>query len=518
MKKSINLLTLSLFVLSGCGTSNISSSLSSDEPFSSLSETTNEEEKQIYQIYELYVSNGGTMTYEEWLDSIKGEKGDKGDTGDKGEKGDKGDTGDKGENGLTPYIGDNNNWWIGEEDTGKKALGADGTDGVSIIQVAYNSQQELIFTFSDGTVKNLGNISNVVTYDDYSNGLVFTTGILNNKAVAILCGVYYLGFGIENASSSRPKVVVPAIFDGKEVQVVFNDYNTVLPSNFDVEEIVLPETIQEIGSYAFSGSRLKKIIIPDSVRQIDSYSFANCSSLESFTASDKSLLDHISRDAFYNCSKLEKITISSKTIIDGDSYGCGSLEEIEFVGEGDPRVIPYGSVTQFVDEGVYYYSSKKWGSSLRWYPENKKDAIYTIKNIDYQSFNFCRSLLSNKYLKTLVFPLDCNATHLQTSLSFTDPNDFIDTGIVNMVIPSSVTYLDPFLLGKNKTSGSKPNTLEKIFYGGTIYEWNELVDNCTSGIYDQLHFIDENTEVFAYSDSSQANSWHFVNGVPTIWE
>ena len=60
----------------------------------------------------------------------KGDKGDKGDTGangldgedgEKGEKGEKGDKGDKGDQGLTPYIGTNGNWWIGENDTGVSA-------------------------------------------------------------------------------------------------------------------------------------------------------------------------------------------------------------------------------------------------------------------------------------------------------------------------------------------------------------------------------------------------------------
>lgn len=38
--------------------------------------------------------------------------------------------GTNGEDGLTPYIGENGNWWIGEKDTGVKAEGKDGTDGV----------------------------------------------------------------------------------------------------------------------------------------------------------------------------------------------------------------------------------------------------------------------------------------------------------------------------------------------------------------------------------------------------
>jgi uncharacterized repeat protein (TIGR02543 family) len=38
--------------------------------------------------------------------------------------------GKDGENGLTPYIGDNSNWWIGDTDTGVKAAGTNGKDGV----------------------------------------------------------------------------------------------------------------------------------------------------------------------------------------------------------------------------------------------------------------------------------------------------------------------------------------------------------------------------------------------------
>ena len=35
----------------------------------------------------------------------------------------------KGEDGITPHIGDNGNWYIGDEDTGVKAAGADGEPG-----------------------------------------------------------------------------------------------------------------------------------------------------------------------------------------------------------------------------------------------------------------------------------------------------------------------------------------------------------------------------------------------------
>jgi hypothetical protein len=39
---------------------------------------------------------------------------------------------DNGEfDGLTPYVGENGNWWIGDKDTGVKAEGTDGKDGLT---------------------------------------------------------------------------------------------------------------------------------------------------------------------------------------------------------------------------------------------------------------------------------------------------------------------------------------------------------------------------------------------------
>lgn len=78
------------------------------------------------------------------LSLLKGEKGDKGDKGDTGETGPVGQNGldgadgkdgidgangANGKDGNTPFIGENGNWWIGDTDTGIKAMGKDGTDG-----------------------------------------------------------------------------------------------------------------------------------------------------------------------------------------------------------------------------------------------------------------------------------------------------------------------------------------------------------------------------------------------------
>lgn len=83
--------------------------------------------------YIQYSTDGGS-TWQNLI-SVADLKGDKGDKGDPGAQGAKGDTGAAGADGITPTIGDNGNWYLDAEDTGKPSRGAtgapgkDGTDG-----------------------------------------------------------------------------------------------------------------------------------------------------------------------------------------------------------------------------------------------------------------------------------------------------------------------------------------------------------------------------------------------------
>ena len=59
----------------------------------------------------------------------KGDRGEKGDTGATGAKGDKGEPGATGPQGITPTIGENENWYLGNVDTGKPSRGRQGEKG-----------------------------------------------------------------------------------------------------------------------------------------------------------------------------------------------------------------------------------------------------------------------------------------------------------------------------------------------------------------------------------------------------
>ena len=70
---------------------------------------------QIYAQYLVYAQAEGVtpLSYEDWLDTVKGEKGEKGDKGDKGETG---ATGEKGEDGKSAYQ-----IWLDNGNTGSQA-------------------------------------------------------------------------------------------------------------------------------------------------------------------------------------------------------------------------------------------------------------------------------------------------------------------------------------------------------------------------------------------------------------
>ena len=87
MKRSLKALFGSVvFALSLSGCSLLPKLPTPSAISSSVSEVEENQDK-IKQVYNLYLQAGGTLSYEDWLDTIKGEKGDKGDNGKDGKDG-----------------------------------------------------------------------------------------------------------------------------------------------------------------------------------------------------------------------------------------------------------------------------------------------------------------------------------------------------------------------------------------------------------------------------------------------
>ena len=92
-----------------------------------------------------------------------------------------------------------------------------------------------------------------------------------------------------------------------------------------VKDLIIPDSVTSIGSYAFSGcSGLTSIVIPDSVTSIGNYAFWGCTGLTSVTIPDS--VTSIGNSAFSGCSGLTSVTIGSGVTSIGDyafSYCTG---------------------------------------------------------------------------------------------------------------------------------------------------------------------------------------------------
>ena len=104
--------------------------------------------------YEIAKENGFDGTEAEWLASLKGKPGENGLPGTNGKDGE------------TPYVGENGNWYIGADDTGKPSRGAKGEPGRDGVTPTFSI--ESVETGEPGT-----NADVTMTGDAPNHGLKF---------------------------------------------------------------------------------------------------------------------------------------------------------------------------------------------------------------------------------------------------------------------------------------------------------------------------------------------------------
>lgn len=201
-------------------------------------------------------------------DGRDGVDGRDGRDGADGRDGFDGTNGKDGVDGKTPYIGDNGNWWIGEEDTGVKAKTTD-------------------FIFNDN-----------------GKGTILLAYVGSDYNVKIPAKTTEIGVGAFKDNRILTTVEIP------------NGVTTIRESSFEncssLQSVVLPEGLSALGKSAFmSCSSLENAYIPYSLitsEEWEQYTFAHCSSLEAITwgtATEVNKTGDIPSYTFYECSTLD---------------------------------------------------------------------------------------------------------------------------------------------------------------------------------------------------------------------
>lgn len=142
--------------------------------------------------YIQYSTNGGTS----W-DNLIATADLQGPKGDSGTDGKDGTPGKDGTDGITPHIGDNGNWYLGDEDTGKPSRGKTGPQGPDGPAGA-DGKDGAGMDITDATV---GQIARITAVDDTGvateweavdmpNGLPSVTADDNDKFLRVVSGAW----------------------------------------------------------------------------------------------------------------------------------------------------------------------------------------------------------------------------------------------------------------------------------------------------------------------------------------
>ena len=299
--------------------------------------------------YEIAVENGFKGSEEDWLASLKGADGKSvyDVAVENGFKGSEEDwlaslKGGQGEAGYTPYIGENGNWWIGEEDTGiavlEKNMDGVGTDGLSF-QI----------TIRGGVAG-----YEVISYAGTETDIVIPNEIFDQPVVSIKAGA--LPTSMTSLSISSNTEYLPT----------FSDYDNLTEFDFNhapIEKIPAGmfksssmlhtlknyEKVTEIGAYAFNDTRVRDFDYSN-IQTIGAYAFYNSGyDLDKF-GDEAELLDYILKNNIFVYIPENVTTIGEKAFNDSS--------EFPVYYEGDTAVSYTGS---------YFYKNVKHDTSGYYY-------------------------------------------------------------------------------------------------------------------------------------------------------
>jgi len=243
-------------------------------------------------------------------------------------------------------------------------------------------------------------------------------------------GIYtpYISVYMQDPKCMPPEIEVEegnGVFSVENGLLINNVKKSVVLSEFEVSDVIIPEGIREIEAWAFYYRNITSVEFPESLEAIGAAAFSNCNYLTEVRLPNT--LTRMDTGVFTWCSSLEKVTISS---------GLETIEGLAFKG------CPLENVT--IPEGVQTIGFMAFSDCDDLKQVSLPESLETIDNyafadcknlkdiplppklsyIGYRAFEFCESLqviLMPNSLTTIgeeAF-LGCESTLVQLPEKFT---------------------------------------------------------------------------------------------------
>ena len=246
----------------------------------------------------------------------------------------------------------------------------------------------------------------------------------------------------------QEKMTIPSEVNGLPVIAIGERAFT---ENSVLEEIVLPDSVERICTWAFYGCTSLEKIVMCGVKRIDSSAFADCYKLKSVDFSEG--LVYIGDTAFSSCSSLEEVYVPASLVYIGEgafNY-CISLRSFSVSEEN----------TVYTSESGVLYNKEK--TKLFWYPTKKNGDFFAVPEgvIEIGNNAFCYSSLVNVSLPSTLEVI----------------NDFAFFGcemLEKIIIPDGVTTINQSVFSgcKGLKIAVLPKNLSKIANG--LFEYSGI--------------------------------------------
>ena len=270
-------------------------------------------------------------------------------------------------------------------------------------------------------------------------------------------------------------------------------------------EVLVPSTYNglPVASIEHMSGDFTRVVLPESVNVIEDFAFSGCTMLESIVL--PSGLNSIGKYAFSNCTMLESITIPQGVYtIYGEAFEfCRSLKSIE---------VAAGNKYYKAEDGILYTKDGRYILAYAIGSDTEELTISDgVEQINKYAFNGANSLKSVTLPESLrIIELRAFAGCINLA-NINIPNGVTEIGGVAfegcesleaIVLPASLVRLD-------SSAFFGCSDLSAIYYCGTAEQWAAL---CSE--------LDTSATVYFYSEtepSGEGNQWHLVDGEILLW-